>query len=612
MEQKYTEISNRLLAERRERKRKSQYLLSLKLISFLITAAFIYGACTQPVPGLFIVAAVLAAAVYVYALITDGRCVREMEHMDAVILACRNELSALQGDFTPFDDGARYVRPEHEFTYDLDVFGRDSLFQRINRTRTEGGSDRLARKLSILETDAETIRSNQQAVSDLCGRFDWRLHFMAGPKVQSRFAQMCRELKNEEKTAEKHSAGQKIKDVLPYLTSAVTLLSLIGYICDWWAGVWFGLLFFLQLGFSIARGQKVQHSILATDKLQREFKGYLGILQEIRKEDFQAAALRRIQDVLFQRQENSIRAFDELTRLQNLFDQRGNALMYVLLNGLFLYDLLLHRRFSRWICRYAPLVDGWVDAVSELDALVSLARFSADTLQRCTPQILPEGNPTVISATDTYHPFLAQKHPVANSFEIDRRRIAIITGANMAGKSTFLRTIGVNYILATTGAAVCAREFRFSLVSLFSSMRTADNLSHDISYFHAELLRLKQLLRHVRTHRYTLIILDEILKGTNSKDKLQGSILFLNEISQYNISALIATHDLELARLEEENGQLYQNYCFEIELAHEIRYTYRIQKGVARNLNASFLLQDILREYRKEDAASDEAPLLCP
>lgn len=612
MEQKYTEISNRLLSERRERKKKSQYLLSLKLISFILTAAFIYGACTQPATGLFIVAAVLAAAVYVYALITDGRCVREMEHMDAVIQACRNELGALKGDFTPFDDGARYANPEHEFTYDLDVFGRDSLFQRINRTRTEGGSDRLARKLSVLETDAETIRSNQQAVSDLCGRFDWRLHFMAGPKVQSRFAQMCRELENEGKTAEKHSAGQKIKDPLPYLTSAVTLLSLIGYICDWWPSVWFGLLFFLQLGFSIARGRKVQHSILATDKLQREFKGYLGILQEIRKEEFQDDALCRIQNVLFHRQENSIRAFRELTRLQNLFDQRGNALMYVVLNGLFLYDLQLHRRFSRWICRYAPLVDSWVDAVSELDALISLARFSADTPQSCTPQILPEDSTTVICATDTYHPFLAQKHPVANSFEIDRRRIAIITGANMAGKSTFLRTIGVNYILATTGATVCAREFRFSIVSLFSSMRTADNLSRDISYFHAELLRLKQLLRHVRAHRYTLIILDEILKGTNSKDKLQGSILFLNEISQYNVSALIATHDLELARLEDENSTLYQNYCFEIELAHDIRYTYRIRKGVARNLNASFLLQDILREYRQEDGATDSGTTLCP
>lgn len=602
MEQKYTETSNRLLSERRERKKKSQYLLSLKLISFLVTAAFIYGACTQPATGLFIVAAILAAAVYVYALIADGRCVREMEHMDAVIQACQNELGALQGDFTPFDDGARYANPEHEFTYDLDIFGRDSLFQRINRTRTEGGSDLLARKLSVLETNAETIRNNQLAINDLRKRFDWRLHFMAGPKVQSRFAQMCRDLEKEEDTTKKNITRQKIKDVLPYLTSAMTLSSLIGYICDWWTGIWFGMFFFLQLGFSIVRGRKVQQTILATDKLHREFKGYLSILQEIRKESFQADALRHIQDILFHRQENSIQAFGELTRLQNLFDQRGNALMYVVLNGLFLYDLLLHRRFSRWILRYAPLVNAWTDAVSELDALVSLAQFAANTPQSCTPQILPENSAIVISATDTYHPFLAQKQPVANSFEIDRRRIAIITGANMAGKSTFLRTIGVNYILATTGTTVCARSFRFSIVSLFSSMRTADNLSHDISYFHAELLRLKQLIRHVQTHRYTLIILDEILKGTNSKDKLQGSILFLNEISRYHISALIATHDLELARLEEENSTLYQNYCFEIELAHDIRYTYRIQKGVARNLNASFLLQDILKECRDEDS----------
>lgn len=274
--------------------------------------------------------------------------------------------------------------------------------------------------------------------------------------------------------------------------------------------------------------------------------------------------------------------------------------MYVVLNGLFLYDLLLQRRFNEWMTRYLPHVEMWVEQVSEFDALVSLGNYAANNPNNTIPQILTEATDPVIRACDTYHPFLAHKQPVTNSFTLDKKRIAIVTGANMAGKSTFLRTIGVNYILATTGAPVCAREFGFSIVSLFSSMRTADNLSRDISYFHAELLRLKQLIQHVRHQDYTLIILDEILKGTNSKDKLQGSILFLNEIARYNMSALIATHDLELARLEEKDASLYQNYCFEIELAHDIRYSYRIQKGVAQNLNASYLLQDILESCRQD------------
>lgn len=600
MEKKYTETIGRLQTERRKRKKKSQFLLSLKLVSFLAMAAFIYGACTMPYVLLFIALAVVSAAIYVFALIRDGRCIRDMERMDALIKACQNELGYLKGDFRAFDDGARYASPEHEFAYDLDIFGRDSLFQRINRTRTEEGSDRLARKLSVLETDTETIRANQQAVNDLSGRFDWRLRFMAGEQVQSKFVQLCREMSSKSLSNAPVSPAGKIQHLIPYASSALTLLALLGYICDWWPGVWFSLLFFMQLTVCIIRGKKMQHTILATDKLHHEFKGYLDLLREIQQEPFQAEALKHLQKQLFEGPENSIRAFRQLTRLQNLFDQRSNALMYVVLNGLFLYDLLLQRKFDEWMTRYLPHVEMWVDQVSEFDALVSLGNYAANNPNNTIPQILTEATDPVIRACDTYHPFLAHKQPVANSFTLDKKRIAIVTGANMAGKSTFLRTIGVNYILATTGAPVCAREFGFSIVSLFSSMRTADNLSRDISYFHAELLRLKQLIQHVRHQDYTLIILDEILKGTNSKDKLQGSILFLNEIARYNMSALIATHDLELARLEEKDASLYQNYCFEIELAHDIRYSYHIQKGVAQNLNASYLLQDILESCRQD------------
>lgn len=600
MEKKYTETIGRLQTERRKRKKKSQFLLSLKLVSFLAMAAFIYGACTMPYVLLFSALALISAAVYVFALIHDGRCIRDMERMDALIKACQNELGYLRGDFRAFDDGARYASPEHEFAYDLDIFGPDSLFQRINRTRTEEGSDRLARKLSVLETDIETIKANQQAINDLSGRFDWRLRFMAGEKIQSRFVQLCREMSSKSQSYAPVSPAGKVLKMIPYASSALTLLALLGYICDWWPGVWFSLLFFVQLAVCIIRGKKMQHTVLTTDKLHHEFKGYLDLLREIQQEPFQAEVLQHLKKQLFEGPENSIRAFRQLTRLQNLFDQRSNALMYVVLNGLFLYDLLLQRKFDEWMTRYLPHVETWVDQVSEFDALVSLGNYAANNPNNTIPQILTEATDPVIRACDTYHPFLAHKHPVANSFTLDKKRIAIVTGANMAGKSTFLRTIGINYILATTGAPVCAREFGFSIVSLFSSMRTADNLSRDISYFHAELLRLKQLIQHVRSQDYTLIILDEILKGTNSKDKLQGSILFLNEIARYNMSALIATHDLELARLEEKDASLYQNYCFEIELAHDIRYSYRIQKGVAQNLNASYLLQDILESCRQD------------
>ena len=164
----------------------------------------------------------------------------------------------------------------------------------------------------------------------------------------------------------------------------------------------------------------------------------------------------------------------------------------------------------------------------------------------------------------------------------------------MAGKSTFLRTIGVSFILAANGAAVCARRFAFVPVSLFSSMRTADNLSKDTSYFQAELSRLRLMLEHVKSHTYTLVILDEILKGTNSSDKLKGSLLILEELSRHEVSGIIATHDLGITDLENRYPDKFLNYCFEIGLSDTIRFSYKISRGVAHNMNASHLIEIML------------------
>lgn len=194
--------------------------------------------------------------------------------------------------------------------------------------------------------------------------------------------------------------------------------------------------------------------------------------------------------------------------------------------------------------KYGKSITGWTSCIAEIDALASLGTYAFNNPGSTYAEILGNSSETIIEAGDMTHPFLAGGTGVPNSFRLGRKNIAIVTGANMAGKSTFLRTIGVSCILAANGAPVCARSFSFVPVSLFSSMRTSDNLAEDTSYFQAELLRLKQLLEHVRTHPYTLVILDEILKGTNSADKLKGSMLVLDELSRQEISGVVATHDL--------------------------------------------------------------------
>jgi DNA mismatch repair ATPase MutS len=185
---------------------------------------------------------------------------------------------------------------------------------------------------------------------------------------------------------------------------------------------------------------------------------------------------------------------------------------------------------------------------------------------------------------------------VRYDYQISDGHYYIVTGAYMAGKSTFLRSVGINYILALCGLPVFANHLKVSRFSLFSSMRTNDDLAHGISYFNAELLRLKQLISYCKQNRHTLIILDEILKGTNSLDKLNGSRLFLQSISDLPVTGIVATHDLELSKMQQESPDRFHNYCFEIQLSDEITYTYRITEGVARNQNATYLLKNILKE----------------
>ena len=283
----------------------------------------------------------------------------------------------------------------------------------------------------------------------------------------------------------------------------------------------------------------------------------------------------------------------ELKRIMDGIDRRGNAIYNMLFNTVALVDFFLIRRYLRWSCYSLSNLEGWIESVSRFDALVSMATFCRNEPDAVEAEWVETAG-IVYRAEGLYHPFLGAK-AVRNDFQIDDRHFYIVTGANMAGKSTFLRSIGINYILALNGLPVFADRLIVSRFSLFSSMRTTDDLTHGISYFNAELLRLQQLIRYCQDNPPTLIILDEILKGTNSMDKLNGSRMFLEAISRCNVTGVIATHDLELAKMVGVYPDRFHAYRFEIALSDRITYSYRISPGVARNQNATYLLTGILR-----------------
>jgi len=315
----------------------------------------------------------------------------------------------------------------------------------------------------------------------------------------------------------------------------------------------------------------------------------LGLVNE---QEFKSKKLLEIKESLFGGNHNALFAFKDASKILNAFDQRSNILITIVLNGLYMRDLFLLIRLDRWKEKYNGHLLGWINSLAEVDTLSSLANFHFNNPEFIYPSI---DNNKIISAKGLGHPAIDENVRVCNDFELaDNHKIDIITGANMAGKSTFLRTVGINLILAKCGGPVCATSFNFKPVTLFTSMRTTDDLADETSYFHAELLRLKQLIDLANGEEQVFIILDEILKGTNSKDKLNGSKRFLIRLLELPVSGLVATHDLELGKLESEHFEHFRNICFEIDIVgSNINYDYKLKSGVSQNMNATLLMESM-------------------
>lgn len=563
----------------------------LKLIAFILALVF-FAAAFQVDSGkeYCFILSFLLLGIFIYLQNKDAKyCNTHAFYLD-LNEVCQNEIRFLQNDYSPFYDGEMFVDRKHEFSYDLDIFGKDSLFHRMNRTTTYEGKICLAQKLITIPESELHINSRQQALSELVSMIDFRFNFLAISKGFNSTPNKSYEYIGS-KTKNKFLTSKAVLVLMCTsisLTVLSTLLASFGHLPFWIPTT----LVAIQLFVPVIYFRKTNKHAAEVGKVYKNMIRYSRLLKLVEAEEFNATDNQSLRDSLFT-SHNSLKALNKLASILERFDQRENAYALVLLNALLLSDIFLLRSYSMWKQMYAEHMQGWINALAELEARISLANYIFNKPNYCLPEIT--NNPSVlIEAKEMGHPFINEDKLVTNDFNLYKSNFAIITGANMAGKSTFLRCAGVNYLIAVNGMRVCALEFRFSLFKLFSNMRNTDDLSSGISYFNAELIRIEQLIRFSRENSHTLIILDEILKGTNSKDKLKGSVMFLNEMVKMPVTGIIATHDLDLAKLEEEKPDSFYNYCFEIDIADSIDYTYKIQRGVSKNLNATLLLQEIL------------------
>ena len=502
----------------------------------------------------------------------------------------QEELQALSGDYSSFEDGKEYVNPEHPYSFDLDIFGRRSLFQSINRTCTFFGKVRLAEWLQNHLHEKTSIEKRQEMVREISEHTLFREQFRVAGLVHHGQSSDGEKIQAWSQSPAQYLHAGWVKAFIwgvPVINSLLLITSLAGWTSFSWLGLSFGIFLVLSFGI-IKRATYIQETY---GKQLKSLNGYARLIALAKAEEWKSAGMQELMERFNLNGQSPVQALQQLSKELDRLDLRNNQFLYVLLEGSIFFQLQEIVRIERWKARYGQYISEWLETVGELDALCSLGTFAYNHPQYTYPELTEK--PFCFLATQMGHPLMPVSQCVKNDATIPSRPFfLIITGANMAGKSTYLRTIGVNYLLACIGAPVCCERLKLYPNQLITSLRTSDSLSDNESYFFAELKRLKRIIDLLNQGQQLFIILDEILKGTNSMDKQKGSFDLIRQFMQLKANGIIATHDLLLGSLIKQFPEEIRNYCFEADIKdNELTFSYKLREGVAQNMNACFLMK---------------------
>ena len=577
----YSEEKQRLETELKETKNKLANLSILRLIVFVLTSAGIYFLFDT----LRIVGVIGAVGVIVFGILL----IKYLDAKESKILLItkikinETEIRVLEGNFSFLKTGEEFIDPTHVYSNDIDLFGRGSFFQYINRTSTKQGAKELAK--TITENHILSIDKKQEVLKELSQKVAWRQHFSAlASLVTTRYS--TKEILDFVQNYS--TVFSLIVSKLPIVFSliSIVLIALVSFTI-----IPFSILIlwvFIGLGITALFFKKTQEIYVRADKAKATFKQYYLLLQEIENRKFSSAKLQEKQQIIQSEKLQASVIFKQFSKILDAFDQRNNLLIAFVGNAFFLWDLRNAVKVEIWITNYKHTVKKWFEVIAFFDAQNSLANFQYNHPEYTFPKVQKQD--AIIKAVGLGHPLLNSEKRIDNDFNIYDQEFFIVTGANMAGKSTFLRTVSLSIVMANVGLPVCAKSYIYSPVKLITSMRTSDSLADDESYFYSELKRLKFIVDTIDKDDY-FIILDEILKGTNSKDKAIGSKKFIEKLVSSKSTGIIATHDVSLCELATDFSEI-KNYYFDAEISNdELYFDYLFKKGVCKNMNASFLLK---------------------
>ncbi|UWY27442.1 DNA mismatch repair protein [Flavobacterium sp. TR2] len=576
---KYSELYNKT-----NKKYNSISLLRLLSIGLFLFFMFYYIKTDQM---FYVILAVLSFAGFIVLMKIHSRLSFQKLLAETLLKINQNEIAFLKREKTPFENGAEFIDFHHPYAYDLDIFGEHSLFQNLNRTASFIGKKTLAELLLHTLPQSE-ILENQEAVNELKNKIDWRQEFQALAIISQDSKQSYEAIKHW--ISFTNNSLPKVlvalSFILPvtffgflaayFITSKTIILSYLTYVF---------IANLIVLGRAVKR---IQSEIAKADNVDSIIKQYSLLIEKIETESFQSKKLKNLQAQLNFKNAKASQHLKQLSELFSRMNTISNFVTATLFNGTFLFNLHVLRALLKWKEDYASEMNHWIAIIGEIEALNSLANLAYNNDDFVFPEINSDYQ---IEFKNLSHPLLNPATRIGNDTQFYPQSFVILTGSNMSGKSTFLRSLGINMVLSGIGSVVCASEAKVHPLPVLVSMRLSDSLSDSESYFFAEIKRLKQIMDALE-NQPAFVLLDEILRGTNSDDKRNGTIEVVKKIISKKAIGAIATHDIEVCLTTNEYPEILTNQCFEVGIQNnDLHFDYKLRNGICKNKSATFLMQ---------------------
>lgn len=567
--------------------RQADNLSNMRLLSFLAgllvtVLTFIYSS-----KGYGYTLLVISLIIFIGLVLRHEKVIKEADKYRKLAEINKNCLQRISGEWKCFsDEGNDFINPSHPYLSDLDIFGHASLFQWINTANTYHGRELLRNLLENPAKDNEQIQRRQHAIRELALDF-------------------CQSLQCEGLACEGLSSNPE--KVLAYAEDGIQLfkfrwLQAFFYVIPGITILSFGMLYFerslfyiplfcllIQIIVNLLGLRKVNGVLSAIYSYKRKIEAYRCLFKLVENENFYDEYLAKMQKNLLEKGEAASQQIKKLDSIVDALSIRYNPLIHIILNNVLFWDYHCTFALQKWKEHSGSSLRKWIDTLGMFEALSSMALIAQLNPDWCYPRF--EENGPSIEAEEMGHPLITEVKRVTNELVI-KNQICVITGSNMSGKTTLLRTTGVNLVLAYAGAPVCAKEFRCSIMDIFTSMRISDDLNSGISTFYAELLRIKMIIDHAKQNKPMLFLIDEVFRGTNSRDRLTGARSVVMNLNRPWIIGLISTHDFELCDFENDpSGRIINYHFLETYSANEIHFDYKLRPGRCKTANARYLMK---------------------